>query len=209
VSVVFASIAILYLLTFIAVYCRERRAQSQTNIESQNEQESAGIQESIRKWVMKYHKKLRDRYRSTYQKSAEKRPFLGRLQERWFTWIGSHLHSPDGGIFRRIWRRNRQGSVVTMSTNSSEPAGHSWCINLIRRMREARCRNLNLVSSNQKIAGQHSSHKFWLLMRRVPNSMGEARADGDPVPEACWLEFWMNLRYDDTGMKSLWIGIIS
>jgi hypothetical protein len=124
VSVVFASIAILYLLTFIAVYCRERRAQSQTNIESQNEQESAAIQESIRKWVMKYHKKLRDRYRSTYQKSTEKRPFLRRLQERWFTWIGSHLRSSDGGIFRRIWRRNRQGSLVTMSTNSSEPAGH-------------------------------------------------------------------------------------
>jgi hypothetical protein len=31
-------------------------------------------------------------------------------------------------------------------------------------------------------AGQHTSHKFWWLMHRVPNSMGEARPDGDPVP---------------------------
>jgi hypothetical protein len=125
VSVVFASIIILYLLTLIAVYFRERRAQSRTNIESQNEQASTGIQESFRKLVMKYHKKLRDRYRSTYQESTEKKPFLGSLQERWFTWIGSHLQFPDGSIFRSIWRRNRQGSIVTMSTGSSEPAAHS------------------------------------------------------------------------------------
>jgi hypothetical protein len=121
VSIVFASFIILYLLTFIAVYFRERRAQSRTNIERQNEEASAGIQESFRKWIMKYHKKFCDRYRNTYQRSIEKKPFFGRLQERWFAWIGSHPHSPDGGIFRRIWRRKRQGSVVTVSTGSSEP----------------------------------------------------------------------------------------
>jgi hypothetical protein len=37
-----------------------------------------------------------------------------------------------------------------VSTGSSEPVETSWCVNVIRRMREARWRNLNLLSSTQK-----------------------------------------------------------